>query len=139
MGRTPGNPGKRPARTFARKTPLRVCLAGVSMPSERKPVEASFPLENAKKRTFQRPVTKRHRLAPYGSHICAQETLACACCAGVSMLSGNPAIGEPLLRTEGATSVFRPAGTTSGSTYEARNRFRFGNGSAFPNRCHPRR
>ena len=25
MGRTPGNPGKRPARTFARKIPVRVC------------------------------------------------------------------------------------------------------------------
>ena len=28
MGRTPGNPGKRPARTFARKIPLRVRCTG---------------------------------------------------------------------------------------------------------------
>ena len=43
----------------------------------------------------------------------AQDTNACAL---------RRSIGEPLQRTDGATSVCRPEGRHPGSTYEARNR-----------------
>lgn len=73
MGRTPGDLGKRPARTFARKIPLRV----------------RYSMRGT-------PITNRGRDV------------------GVLNWQAPP-----------------------GSTYEAEaNRFRFGNGSEFPNSCH---
>ena len=49
---------------------------GVSMRAERKPVEASFPLENAKKRTFQRSVTKCHQIRLMARTFARMETHA---------------------------------------------------------------
>ena len=60
MGRTPGNPGKRPARTFARKIPLRVRCTG----------RFDAPADKAQKRPFlgrfdaERPETHRSVFGP---------------------------------------------------------------------------
>ena len=49
---------------------------GVSMPNVRKPGETSFPLENAKKRTFPQLVTKRHQLRLMARTFARMETHA---------------------------------------------------------------